>query len=80
LKIKSVILVIFLFLKALILKIVFLKFKPNKIGQVKIYKKAIRDLREFAKDTILKRFKDVENEKYIPNDMLALIIQCSSNY
>ena len=47
---------------------------------MKIYKKAIRDLREFAKETILKRFKDVENEKYIPNDMLALIIQCSSNY
>ena len=58
----------------------FLKFKPNKIGQVKIYKKAIRDLREFTKETILKRFKVVEIEKYIPNDMLALIIQCFSNY
>lgn len=47
---------------------------------MKIYKKAIRDLREFTKETILKRFKVVEIEKYIPNDMLALIIQCFSNY
>ena len=57
-----------------------MKLKPNKYKQVKIYKKAIRDLREFAKETILKRFKDVENEEYIPNDMLALIIQCSSMF
>ena len=52
--------------------------KPNKRSIVKKYARTINDLRDFARDHIIRRIKEVENKEYVPNDILSIIISNAS--
>lgn len=55
-----------------------IKFNPLEWGTIKGYKETMRKLRDFAKDKILRRIKDIENSEHVPDDILTTIINSCS--
>nr|AHL88992.1 cytochrome p450 3049A1 [Brachionus koreanus] len=51
------------------------QIKPNKLKMIKEFKNSLKELREFSRDHINQRIKDLENKEHVPNDILTIIIK-----
>jgi hypothetical protein len=51
---------------------------PLNRGKINEYKNTIKKLRNFAKEKILNRLKEMESGEYVPNDILTTIINTCS--
>ncbi len=51
-----------------------LKYKPHKWHKIDKFHKAVMFLRGFGKENILSRLKALENDEYIPKDILSAIL------
>nr|ARQ84122.1 cytochrome P450 [Brachionus plicatilis] len=52
-----------------------IQLKPNKFKMVNEFKKSLRELREFSREHINQRIRDLENKEHVPNDILTIIIK-----
>ena len=66
---------LFLFL----FKLFLFKLNPNKRRRLAEYKRAFHDLRGFIRQLIYDRYKEIEKEDFIQNDMLTTILNNNSN-
>ena len=67
--------------KSLLVFLIFLQINPFMYWKKREYKKTIRNLREFARDKILNRLRDIENNEYAPDDILTAIVKsCGKIY
>lgn len=39
------------------------------------FRKSLRELREFSREHINQRIRDLENKEHVPNDILTIIIK-----
>nr|ATW72316.1 cytochrome p450 CYP3049A4 [Brachionus calyciflorus] len=51
-----------------------IEFKPSKKKLIREFKKSLAELRNFSRNHIQQRIKDIENKDYVPNDILTIII------
>lgn len=54
--------------------------KPRKLLQVQKYKNSVKILREFAREKILSRIKDMERGDHAINDMLSIIFKAARKF
>ena len=47
---------------------------------MKKYRGFIKELRDYAREHIIRRMKEIENKEYVPNDILSIILSDASNY
>nr|APA31884.1 cytochrome p450 06963 [Brachionus plicatilis] len=52
-----------------------IQLKPNKFKMVNEFRKSLRELREFSREHINQRIRDLENKDHVPNDILTIIIK-----
>jgi hypothetical protein len=56
----------------------FFGYNPKNFFKVREIKTSIQRLREYAKERILQRIKDMENNNYVVDDILSLIFKTAS--
>lgn len=56
------------------------KIKPSNFSQIKEYKDSIKTLRQFAKDRIMERVKDMQSEGYVNSDIFSNMVEASSKF
>lgn len=54
------------------------QLKPSKVEAIREYKKAFYDLRKFIERLIYERYKEIEKEDFVQNDMLTTILNENS--
>ncbi len=51
---------------------------PMNFFKIKHYRNAIVKLREYAKECILQRIKEMESDQFVTNDILSIIFKTAS--
>ena len=57
-----------------------IQLKPSKFNEIKKYKESIKVLREFAREKILDRLKEMESGEFVVNDMLSIIFKAARKF
>ena len=56
----------------------FYTLNPLNYFRIRELKESIKRLRQYAKDRILQRIKDMESEDYVVDDILSMIFKTAS--
>ena len=56
------------------------KFYPTKINYIREFKEALLKLRKTGREQIMNRMKDIQDEKNITSDLLAVILKKLGNF